>query len=153
MQFAILAQSPQEMSQTDRIHPRYFLSRVRVSIRPRFFLYAKKGGFSELLDVVRSFVRSCHGSAGREAGRTARPRTIAHDHARPRTTTHDNARQRTTTHDNARQRTTKHDNARPRMHDRARPRTTAHDRARPRTTDHGCHICLRKRYPPHPRGV
>ena len=42
MQFAILAQSPREMSQTDRIHPRYFLSRVRVSIRPRFFLYAKK---------------------------------------------------------------------------------------------------------------
>ena len=30
------------MSQTDRIHPRYFLSRVRVSIRPRIFLYAKK---------------------------------------------------------------------------------------------------------------
>ena len=30
------------MSQTDRIHPRYFLSRVRVSIRPRTFLYAKK---------------------------------------------------------------------------------------------------------------
>ena len=42
MQFAILAQSPREMSQTDRIHPRYFLSRVRVSIRPRTFLYAKK---------------------------------------------------------------------------------------------------------------
>ena len=42
MQFAILAQSRREMSQTDRIHPRYFLSRVRVSIRPRFFLYAKK---------------------------------------------------------------------------------------------------------------
>ena len=55
------------------------------------------GGFSGLLDVVRS----CHGSAGREAGRTARPR----------------------------------------MTDR------------PRTTDHGCHICLRKRYPPHPRVV
>ena len=30
------------MSQTDRILPRYFLSRVRVSIRPRIFLYAKK---------------------------------------------------------------------------------------------------------------
>ena len=42
MQFAILAQSRREMSQTDRIHPRYFLLRVRVSIRPRFFLYAKK---------------------------------------------------------------------------------------------------------------
>ena len=42
MQFAILAQSPREMSQTDRIHPRYFLLRVRVSIRPRIFLYAKK---------------------------------------------------------------------------------------------------------------
>ena len=41
MQFAILAQSRREMSQTDRIHPRYFLSRVRVSIRPRFVLYAK----------------------------------------------------------------------------------------------------------------
>ena len=30
------------MALTDRILPRYFLSRVRVSIRPRFFLYAKK---------------------------------------------------------------------------------------------------------------
>ena len=37
MQFAILAQSLREMSQTDRIHPRYFLLRVLVSIRPRIF--------------------------------------------------------------------------------------------------------------------
>ena len=42
MQFAILAQSPREMALTDRILQRYFLSRVRVSIRPRFFSYAKK---------------------------------------------------------------------------------------------------------------
>ena len=35
MQFAILAQSPREMALTDRILPRYFLSRIRVSIRPR----------------------------------------------------------------------------------------------------------------------
>ena len=42
MQFAILAQSPREMSQTARIHPRYFLLRVRVSIRPRYFVNAKK---------------------------------------------------------------------------------------------------------------
>ena len=42
MQFAILAQSPREMALTDRILPRYFLSRVRVSIRHRIFLYAKK---------------------------------------------------------------------------------------------------------------
>ena len=42
LQVAILAQSPLKMSQTDRILPRYFLSRVRVSIRPRIFLYAKK---------------------------------------------------------------------------------------------------------------
>ena len=76
-----------------------------------------------------------------------RPRTTAHDHARP--TAHDHARPRTTTHDRPRT----HDRARPRTtaHDHARPRTTTHDR--PRTTDHGCHICLRKRYPPHPRGV
>ena len=51
------------------------------------------GGFSGLLDVVRSFVRSCHGSAGREAGRTARPRMTYHtrttDRARPRA--HDHA--------------------------------------------------------------
>ena len=39
---AILARSPREMSQTDRILPRYILSRVRVSVRPRIFLYAKK---------------------------------------------------------------------------------------------------------------
>ena len=36
----IVAQSPREMSQTDRIHPRYFLLQIRVSIRRRFFLYA-----------------------------------------------------------------------------------------------------------------
>ena len=42
MQFAILDRSPREMYQTDRDHPRYFLSRVRVSIRPRIFLYVKK---------------------------------------------------------------------------------------------------------------
>ena len=41
LQVAILAQSPREMSQTDRILPRYFLSRVRVSIRPRIF-YTRK---------------------------------------------------------------------------------------------------------------
>ena len=41
MQFAILDRSPRDMSQTDRIHPRYFLSRVRVSSRPIIFLYAK----------------------------------------------------------------------------------------------------------------
>ena len=109
---------------------------------------------------LRSFVRSCHGSAGREAGRTARPRTTEHD--RPRTTTHD--RPRTTAHDRPRttahDRPRTHDRARPRTTDRARPRTTTHyharprmtDHARPTTPDHGCHICLRKRYPPHPRG-
>ena len=42
LQVAILARSPREMSQTDRILPRYFLSRVRVSVRPRIVLYAKK---------------------------------------------------------------------------------------------------------------
>ena len=42
LQVAILARSPREISQTDRILPRYFLSRVRVSVRPRIFLYAKK---------------------------------------------------------------------------------------------------------------
>ena len=42
LQVAILVRSPREMSQTDRILPRYFLSRVRVSVRPRIFLYANK---------------------------------------------------------------------------------------------------------------
>ena len=42
MQFAILAQSPPEMALTESILPRYFLSRVRVSIRPRFFYTPKK---------------------------------------------------------------------------------------------------------------
>ena len=37
---AIVAQSPREMSQTDRIHPRYFLLQIRVSIRRRIFVYA-----------------------------------------------------------------------------------------------------------------
>ena len=41
LQVAILARSPREMSQTDRILPRYFLSRVRVSVRPRIFLYSQ----------------------------------------------------------------------------------------------------------------
>ena len=39
---AILARSPREMSETDRILPRYFLSRVRVSVRPRIFFIRKK---------------------------------------------------------------------------------------------------------------
>ena len=38
LQVAILARSPREMSQTDRILPRYILSRVRVSVRPRLFV-------------------------------------------------------------------------------------------------------------------
>ena len=42
MQFAILDRSTREMSQTDRNHPRYFLSRVRVSIRPRTFCIREK---------------------------------------------------------------------------------------------------------------
>ena len=42
LQVVIVALSPREMSQTDRILPRYILSRVRVSVRPRIFLYAKK---------------------------------------------------------------------------------------------------------------
>ena len=37
LQVAILARSPREMSQTDRILPRYFLSRVRVSVRLRIY--------------------------------------------------------------------------------------------------------------------
>ena len=31
-----------EMSLTDRIHPRYILSRIRVSVRPSNFLYTRK---------------------------------------------------------------------------------------------------------------
>ena len=89
-----------------------------------------------------------HGSAGREAGRTA----VSDDHARPRTTTHgrrtlprttaahDHARPCTTTHDrHARPRTTAHDRAQPRTtaaHDHSRSRTTTHNHARPRTTAH-----------------
>ena len=42
LQVSILARSPRELSLTDRILPRYILSRVRVSVRPRIFLYAKK---------------------------------------------------------------------------------------------------------------
>ena len=41
VQVAILARLPREMSQTDRILPRYILSRVRVSFWPRFF-YTQK---------------------------------------------------------------------------------------------------------------
>ena len=42
LQVAILARSSREMSLTDRILPRYFLSRVRVSVRPRIFYTRKK---------------------------------------------------------------------------------------------------------------
>ena len=42
LQVAILARSPREMSQTDRILLRYIMSRVSVSVRPRIFLYTKK---------------------------------------------------------------------------------------------------------------
>ena len=42
LQVAILARSPREMSQTDRIIPRYILSRVRVSVRPRILLYVRE---------------------------------------------------------------------------------------------------------------
>ena len=42
LQVAILARSPREMSQTDRILPRYILSRVRVSVRPRIFFFTRK---------------------------------------------------------------------------------------------------------------
>ena len=41
MQLAFLAQLPREMSQTDRTHPRYFLLRIRVSIRRRIFYMLK----------------------------------------------------------------------------------------------------------------
>ena len=82
------------------------------------------GGFSGLLDVVRSFVRSFVRATAVLAAKLAErhDRTTTHD--RPRTTTNDRPR----THD------------RPRTSDRARPcttdraRTTTH--ARPRTTDH-----------------
>ena len=40
-QVAILARSSREMSLTDRILPRYILSRIRVSVRPSNFLNAK----------------------------------------------------------------------------------------------------------------
>ena len=42
LQVAIPARSPREMSLTDCILPRYILSRVRVSVRPRTFYTRKK---------------------------------------------------------------------------------------------------------------
>ena len=42
LQVAILAGSSREMSLTDRIVWKHILSRVRVSVQPRIFLYAKK---------------------------------------------------------------------------------------------------------------
>ena len=41
LQVAILARSSREMSQTVRIDYRSFLSRVRISVRPSNFFYAK----------------------------------------------------------------------------------------------------------------
>ena len=56
-QVAILARSPREMYQTDRILPRYILSRVRVSFRPRIFLFAKKKKNQTRPNVV--YFKSC----------------------------------------------------------------------------------------------
>ena len=41
LQVVILALSPRDMSQTNRILPSYILSRVRVSVRPRIFFTRK----------------------------------------------------------------------------------------------------------------
>ena len=61
LQVAILARSPREMSLTDRILPRYILSRVLVSVRPRIFLYAKNPKpelpASCLFQLIRSAAR------------------------------------------------------------------------------------------------
>ena len=46
LKVAILARSPREMSQTDRILPRYILSRVRVSVWPRI-CYTRKNRKSQ----------------------------------------------------------------------------------------------------------
>ena len=50
------------MSQTDRILPRYFLSRVRVSVRPRFLVIRKNIGAIVYLNCNRSAigVSDCH---------------------------------------------------------------------------------------------
>ena len=55
-QVAILVRSPREMSQTDRILPRYILSRVRVSVRPRIFFISQTRPHVVYFQVV-------HGSA------------------------------------------------------------------------------------------
>ena len=62
LQVAILARSPREMSQTDRILPRYFLSRVCVSVRPRFFVIRKNIGAIVYFNCNRSAigVSDCH---------------------------------------------------------------------------------------------
>ena len=67
------------------------------------------GGFSGLLDVVRSFVRATAVLAAKRAERHDRPRTTTHHHARPRMTDH-----ACTT-----------DHARRTAHDRPRPTTAA----------------------------
>ena len=55
LQVVILALSPREMSQTDRILPRYILSRVRVSVRPRIFYTRKTENHSHR--ILRSALR------------------------------------------------------------------------------------------------
>ena len=65
LQVAILARSPREMSLTDRIPSRYILSRVRVSVRPRIFLYAKNPQtrvavyFDPLCDQINNRIGYC----------------------------------------------------------------------------------------------
>ena len=73
LQVAILARSPREMSQTDHILPRYFLSRVHVSVRPRIFLYAKKLQKHSLRPITDRQRHHRQNGATREAVHTFTP--------------------------------------------------------------------------------
>ena len=79
LQVAILARSPREMSQTYHILPRYFLSRVRVSVPPRIF-YTRKTYIN--YRKVRQSLNCLLNEKGRNAGLAGDRLTLSGKHTR-----------------------------------------------------------------------
>ena len=78
LQVAIIARSSREMSLTDRILPRYILSRVRVAVRPRHFCTREKliaidcaadGDGGDGCGCARVFARTCMRACARVCAR------------------------------------------------------------------------------------
>ena len=79
LQVAILARSPREMSQTDRIVWQYILSRVRISVRPSIFYTRKTSINYRECRVSRIWLLN---EKGRNAGLTGDRSTVSGKHTR-----------------------------------------------------------------------